>query len=105
MTKKVNVHIKSTVITLFILLVFFALSLVIQSLSSMDSLIPPLFVLAVSHDLRTPLTVIYGSSSMLTENFDAFDDAKKIDIPAENLNRESLSLIMMHARFCLTAKK
>jgi len=29
---------------------------------------------AVSHDLRTPLTTIYSSSSALTENFDDFSD-------------------------------
>ena len=29
---------------------------------------------AVSHDLRTPLTTIYGSSSVLLENYDSFTD-------------------------------
>ncbi len=29
---------------------------------------------AVSHDLRTPLTTIYGSSSALLENYDSFSD-------------------------------
>ena len=35
---------------------------------------------AVSHDLRTPLTTIYGSSSMLLENFDRFptEDRKNL---------------------------
>ena len=35
---------------------------------------------AVSHDLRTPLTTIYGSSSMLLENFDRYsaEDRKKL---------------------------
>ena len=32
---------------------------------------------AVSHDLRTPLTTIYGSSSVLLENYDEFDDVQK----------------------------
>ena len=32
---------------------------------------------AVSHDLRTPLTTIYGSSAMLLENFDRFSDADR----------------------------
>ena len=32
---------------------------------------------AVSHDLRTPLTTIYGSSAMLLENFDRFSDTDR----------------------------
>ena len=32
---------------------------------------------ALSHDLRTPLTTIYGSSAMLLENFDRFSDADR----------------------------
>ncbi len=32
---------------------------------------------AVSHDLRTPLTTIYGSSSALLENYDKFSDKQK----------------------------
>lgn len=32
---------------------------------------------AVSHDLRTPLTTIYGSSAMLLDNFDRFSDADR----------------------------
>lgn len=32
---------------------------------------------AVSHDLRTPLTTIYGSSSALCENYDHFSDKQK----------------------------
>ena len=32
---------------------------------------------AVSHDLRTPLTTIYGSSAMLLENFDRFSVADR----------------------------
>ena len=35
---------------------------------------------AVSHDLRTPLTTIYGSSSALLENYNAFDDEQFIKI-------------------------
>ena len=49
---------------------------------------------AVSHDLRTPLTVIYGSSSMLTENFSAFDDAKKLEIIG-GIKQDSRWLIRM----------
>ena len=32
---------------------------------------------AISHDLRTPLTTIYGSSSALIENKDSFTDEQK----------------------------
>ncbi len=32
---------------------------------------------AVSHDLRTPLTTIYGSSSAILENYDNFTDAQR----------------------------
>ena len=33
---------------------------------------------AVSHDLRTPLTTIYGASSSILENFDKLSDGQKI---------------------------
>lgn len=33
---------------------------------------------AVSHDLRTPLTTIYGSSSALLENYDGFSESQRI---------------------------
>lgn len=32
---------------------------------------------SVSHDLRTPLTTIYGASSSITENYDKLNDAQK----------------------------
>lgn len=35
---------------------------------------------AISHDLRTPLTTIYGSSSALLENRDAFTDAQQVQM-------------------------
>ncbi len=35
---------------------------------------------SVSHDLRTPLTSIIGSSSAVLENYDEFDDAVKKDL-------------------------
>ncbi len=33
---------------------------------------------AVSHDLRTPLTTIYGSSSALLENYESFSESQRI---------------------------
>jgi two-component system sensor histidine kinase KdpD len=35
---------------------------------------------AVSHDLRTPLTSIYGSSSAIIENFDTIPDPQKLSL-------------------------
>ena len=35
---------------------------------------------AVSHDLRTPLTTIYGAGSSLVENYDKLDDAQKVQM-------------------------
>ena len=35
---------------------------------------------AVSHDLRTPLTTIYGSSSAIIENYDRFSDEQKLQL-------------------------
>ena len=35
---------------------------------------------AVSHDLRTPLTTIYGSSSAIIENYETFTDVQKISM-------------------------
>ncbi len=35
---------------------------------------------AISHDLRTPLTAIYGSASTVIENYAAISDEQKIDI-------------------------
>ena len=35
---------------------------------------------AVSHDLRTPLTTIYGSSSMLLENFDRYPAEDRLNL-------------------------
>lgn len=35
---------------------------------------------AVSHDLRTPLTTIYGSSSAMLENYGSLSDAQKIKL-------------------------
>ena len=35
---------------------------------------------AVSHDLRTPLTTIYGSSSTMLDNFSLFSEEQKLDM-------------------------
>ena len=35
---------------------------------------------AVSHDLRTPLTTIYGASSSIVENYEKFNDAQKLQM-------------------------
>ena len=35
---------------------------------------------AVSHDLRTPLTTIYGSSSVILENYELFSDEQKLNM-------------------------
>lgn len=35
---------------------------------------------AVSHDLRTPLTVIYGASSTMTENYENLSDEQKFEM-------------------------
>ena len=49
---------------------------------------------AVSHDLRTPLTTIYGSSSALLENKNEFTDEQKHKM-LQNINQESLWLFRM----------
>ena len=38
---------------------------------------------AVSHDLRTPLTSIYGACSTVIENYDSLDKAKTIKLLGE----------------------
>ena len=38
---------------------------------------------AVSHDLRTPLTTIYGASSSIAENYEKFDDEQKKKMVAD----------------------
>ncbi len=49
---------------------------------------------AVSHDLRTPLTAIYGASSTITENYDAVTDDHKKQMLA-GIQEDSLWLIRM----------
>ena len=35
---------------------------------------------AVSHDLRTPLTTIYGASSSIIDNYEKFNDTQKMQM-------------------------
>lgn len=49
---------------------------------------------AISHDLRTPLTVIYGASSTVLENYDSLSDESKQEI-IENIQQDSQWLIRM----------
>ncbi len=49
---------------------------------------------AVSHDLRTPLTTIYGSSTTLIENKDVMTDEQKLKI-AEGIKEDSEWLVRM----------
>ena len=49
---------------------------------------------AVSHDLRTPLTTIYGSSSSIIENYDKLNDTQKLQL-AIGIKEDSEWLIRM----------
>ncbi len=49
---------------------------------------------AISHDLRTPLTVIYGASSTVLENYDSLSDKSKLEI-IENIKQDSEWIIRM----------
>ncbi len=49
---------------------------------------------AVSHDLRTPLTSIYASSSAILENFDSLEQTQRIEL-VEKIRTESHGLIRM----------
>lgn len=49
---------------------------------------------AVSHDLRTPLTTIYGSAATIIENYDALSDEKKLDI-LNGIQKDSKWLVRM----------
>lgn len=49
---------------------------------------------AVSHDLRTPLTTIYGSSSLIIENYDKLDDTRKMQV-VSGIKQDSEWLIRM----------
>ncbi len=49
---------------------------------------------AVSHDLRTPLTTIYGASSSIIENYDKLNDTQKLQM-VRGINEDSDWLIRM----------
>ncbi|MBQ7379832.1 MAG: DUF4118 domain-containing protein [Clostridia bacterium] len=49
---------------------------------------------AVSHDLRTPLTTIYGASSAILENYDTINDTQKIRM-VTGIREDSQWLIRM----------
>ncbi len=49
---------------------------------------------AVSHDLRTPLTTIYGSSSMICEQYDSLNDSQ-VQTLAKGIKEDSDWLISM----------
>lgn len=49
---------------------------------------------AVSHDLRTPLTTIYGASSSIIENYDKLNDKQKMQM-ASGIKEDSEWLIRM----------
>lgn len=49
---------------------------------------------AISHDLRTPLTTIYGSSSAIIENYDSLSRSQQIKLLGE-IREDSQSLIRM----------
>jgi len=49
---------------------------------------------AVSHDLRTPLTTIYGSTSTVIENYEALSDKNKLEI-LNGIQKDSQWLIRM----------
>ena len=49
---------------------------------------------AVSHDLRTPLTTIYGASSSIIENYDRLNDKQKLQM-ASGIKEDSEWLIRM----------
>lgn len=58
---------------------------------------------AVSHDLRTPLTTIYGSCSTIIENYDALTKEQKLKLLGE-INQDSRWLIRMVENLLLVTK-
>ena len=49
---------------------------------------------AVSHDLRTPLTTIYGASSSIIENYEKLNDTQKLQM-TKGINEDAEWLIRM----------
>lgn len=49
---------------------------------------------AISHDLRTPLTAIYGATSTVIESYQALTDERKVDI-LQGIQKDSRWLIRM----------
>jgi two-component system sensor histidine kinase KdpD len=58
---------------------------------------------AVSHDIRTPLTTIYGSSSTIIENFDVLSKEQQLKL-LRQMNEDSKWLIRMVENLLLVTK-
>ena len=58
---------------------------------------------AVSHDLRTPLTTIYGSCSTIIDNYDALTKEQKLKLLGE-INQDSRWLIRMVENLLLVTR-
>ena len=58
---------------------------------------------AVSHDLRTPLTSIYGACGLLMENFDSFPQSQQLRL-LEQVQEDSESLIHMVENLLMITK-
>ena len=58
---------------------------------------------AVSHDIRTPLTTIYGSSSTIIENFDVLSKEQQLKL-LKQMNEDSKWLIRMVENLLLVTK-
>lgn len=58
---------------------------------------------AVSHDIRTPLTTIYGSSSTIIENFDFLSKEQQLKL-LKQMNEDSKWLIRMVENLLLVTK-
>lgn len=58
---------------------------------------------AVSHDIRTPLTTIYGSSSTIIENYDVLSKEQQLNL-LKQMNEDSRWLIRMVENLLLVTK-
>ena len=58
---------------------------------------------AVSHDLRTPLTTIYGACGVLRENYDTFSRQKQLELLGQ-VQEDSESLIHMVENLLMITK-